>query len=625
MASSSIPCQARSVLSYHDDLWHISWGEKDSIAAVKAEMARAVQPSPWQSAAPSLNDSSPLRQVHAQSQGKPPANFQPVYYMMTRIPGMQCAVPAMVFSTQQEQLPVQPTPLRTALRSAQPYKPSVASHESTDTSARAEPRRTQDAARPMTSRDHEEATDPLQQGLTLETFEGELPSIGSEGHFDGSCKRCAFFSKGRCKNGKDCTHCHFAHEPRSRLRKRTAIRARKSAQDDVSTLAPEEELADTIPTEETKDVLSEVLSYLSEPNTVPAFSLDETEDTSSDSDTDQVVEKVSKDALGAASITKFNSVLEEISKAYASESAADLKVKDADQTCDTVDIDTTPSVSALSDCDKGVSSETSDSEVASSPSLTFRKQCSFSSSPSSWGAMRKVSSHGDCTTADIERITRSLLNKLTAERFESLCNKILALPLTTPEHLAVVAAEIFAKATTQDCFRTLYTELCMRLDTHLAAQTGVIGGKAFRKALVTECQATFERHLQPADPSIFLGLTDEESFEVHMKLKTRRLGNMRFIGDLLVRRLLAPKLLPQIVQVLLNGDEDALESLIALVMVVAPEFEGKQPLYQAPLRDAFQVLRRKLKEKSICSRMCCQINDLLDAKARSWAPRTTCA
>jgi len=222
-------------------------------------------------------------------------------------------------------------------------------------------------------------------------------------------------------------------------------------------------------------------------------------------------------------------------------------------------------------------------------------------------------------------MTRSLLNKLTAERFESLCNKILALPLTTPEHLAVVAAEIFAKATTQDCFRTLYTELCMRLDTHLAAQTGVIGGKAFRKALVAECQATFERHLQPADPSIFLGLTDEESFEVHMKLKTRRLGNMRFIGDLLVRRLLAPKLLPQIVQVLLNGDEDALESLIALVMVVAPEFEGKQPLYQAPLRDAFQVLRRKLKEKSICSRMCCQINDLLDAKARSWAPRTTCA
>jgi len=235
---------------------------------------------------------------------------------------------------------------------------------------------------------------------------------------------------------------------------------------------------------------------------------------------------------------------------------------------------------------------------------------------------RKACSLGNCTTADIERMTRSVLNKLTAERFETLCKQILALPLSTPEHLAVVAAEIFAKATTQDCFRNLYTELCIRLDSHLASQSSSIGGKAFRKALVNECQATFERHLQPQDAVLFVDSTDEECFEVQMKLKTRRLGNMRFIGDLLVRRLLAPKLLPPIVHELLSGNEDAIESLIALITVVAPEFEMKPSLYQAPLRDAFQVLRRKANEKSLCSRMLFQINDLFDAKARSWAPRT---
>jgi hypothetical protein len=219
-------------------------------------------------------------------------------------------------------------------------------------------------------------------------------------------------------------------------------------------------------------------------------------------------------------------------------------------------------------------------------------------------------------------MTRSLLNKLTADRFESLCTKILSLPLSTPEHLAIVASEIFAKATSQECFRSLYTELCMRLDTHLAPQSSGIGGKAFRKALVNECQATFERNLKPPDANLFTNLSEEECFEVEMKLKTRRLGNMRFIGDLLVNRLLAPKLLPPIVHELLDGGEDALESLIALINVVAPEFEKKQSIYQAPVLDALQVLRRKLKQKSVCSRICFQITDLFDAKERGWATRT---
>merc|ERR1719446_1973382 len=58
------------------------------------------------------------------------------------------------------------------------------------------------------------------------TCEGDLPSVGSAGHADGSCKRCAFFPKGRCKNGSDCTHCHFDHAPRARIRKTAATKVR---------------------------------------------------------------------------------------------------------------------------------------------------------------------------------------------------------------------------------------------------------------------------------------------------------------------------------------------------------------------------------------------------------------
>merc|ERR1719235_1140297 len=47
----------------------------------------------------------------------------------------------------------------------------------------------------------------------------DLPSLGSLGHFVGTCSRCCFFPKGRCQNGYECRFCHFEHEKRQRKRK----------------------------------------------------------------------------------------------------------------------------------------------------------------------------------------------------------------------------------------------------------------------------------------------------------------------------------------------------------------------------------------------------------------------
>jgi len=211
---------------------------------------------------------------------------------------------------------------------------------------------------------------------------------------------------------------------------------------------------------------------------------------------------------------------------------------------------------------------------------------------------------------------------LTHERFEALCGQILELPLSSSEHLTALASEIFEIATTQDGFRSMYTELCVRLDVYLSEKRSAIGGKAFRKALVSSCQTTFERNLQPADPTCFAGLTDEERFELEMKLKTRRLGNMRFIGELLVHGLLAQKLMPPIILDLLHGDEAALESLIALVTIVAPFFEQRASLCQATLRDTLATLRRKKIDKEISSRVRCHLSDLFDFQARGWVVRS---
>mmetsp|Transcript_13848 Transcript_13848/g.37610 ORF Transcript_13848/g.37610 Transcript_13848/m.37610 type:complete len:518 (-) Transcript_13848:99-1652(-) len=48
----------------------------------------------------------------------------------------------------------------------------------------------------------------------------EHPSIGSEGHAAGQCKRCCFFPRGRCNNGYTCDFCHYEHEKRKRKNKK---------------------------------------------------------------------------------------------------------------------------------------------------------------------------------------------------------------------------------------------------------------------------------------------------------------------------------------------------------------------------------------------------------------------
>jgi len=249
----------------------------------------------------------------------------------------------------------------------------------------------------------------------------------------------------------------------------------------------------------------------------------------------------------------------------------------------------------------------------------------LATSPTSWSELQrirkadKLRTDSETPPTEIARMARSLLNKLTEEKFESISTQIFALPLHTKEQLAAVTAEIFGKATTQHGFRSLYVELCKRLDGRLAEQSGAIGGKVFRKALVNECQRVFERSLEPQDPTLFEGMEGDERFEAENRLKTRILGNIRFIGELMVCRLLAPKLMIAIVHELLSGDEAALEALIAFLTIVGPAFEQESSPYQAPLKDVFATLRRKKSDQKISPRLRFLMTDLFDVRAKGRA------
>lgn len=68
----------------------------------------------------------------------------------------------------------------------------------------------------------------------VEQGDGELPSVGSAGHFAGECRRCNFFPNGHCANGRDCGFCHFPHEKRKLSRRERRERRQERQEEELA-------------------------------------------------------------------------------------------------------------------------------------------------------------------------------------------------------------------------------------------------------------------------------------------------------------------------------------------------------------------------------------------------------
>lgn len=506
---------------------------------------------------------------------------------------------------------------------------------------------------------------------TRSNIGGALPSVGSAGHEQGLCKRCAFFPKGRCKNGADCTHCHMEHPKQVRHRRRAQNRVNRGArleaeisdeffdEDDVAEENGELDLLEKGDATAIAEQPFQFLSYYTtnvlptckdmfwnalyqhfniKEKVVPSVEFDPSNkphpkndsldfECPAEADTTCPSEGELTFVTQSLAYTKFHA-------ASSSDEHFEVSAKmmpKAQPTNNAAGTQKLPwRAPSRSAAQVEVSSITETEALAGELPGKAKRVKGLTMSAGSWAAqqrLRRVEKEGlseDISADEIGRKARSLLNKLTQEKFETLCQQILALPICTPDHLAAVVAEVFEKATTQRHFLMLYTELCARMDIHLAKEeSSGVGGKVFRKALVTECQACFERNLQqPFDPNSAADLTYEERYELEVKHKTRTLGNMRFIGELLVRKLLAAKVFFFIVNEMLDiGNDAALESLAELLSIVAPTFEQKQSIYTAPLREVFAALKKKSKDAKVSTCIRCKLCDLLDARNRGWTQK----
>eukprot|EP00929_Paragymnodinium_shiwhaense_P111608 TRINITY_DN7992_c0_g1_i1.p1 TRINITY_DN7992_c0_g1~~TRINITY_DN7992_c0_g1_i1.p1 ORF type:complete len:841 (-),score=187.90 TRINITY_DN7992_c0_g1_i1:297-2819(-) len=58
---------------------------------------------------------------------------------------------------------------------------------------------------------------------------GEIPSMGSAGHADGTCKPCAFLYTKGCENAADCEFCHLCEPGEKKRRRKAKMEVRRTA------------------------------------------------------------------------------------------------------------------------------------------------------------------------------------------------------------------------------------------------------------------------------------------------------------------------------------------------------------------------------------------------------------
>ncbi|CAE7241825.1 unnamed protein product, partial [Symbiodinium microadriaticum] len=218
-------------------------------------------------------------------------------------------------------------------------------------------------------------------------------------------------------------------------------------------------------------------------------------------------------------------------------------------------------------------------------------------------------------------------NKLTLEKFAGLSQQLLQCGLRTSTHVEVLIHEVFEKATMQHHFIDMYTDLCVLLHEHFTAQpfedcSGKADGRkmTFKRLLLDECQMSFERLLSPPEGLELLAAEDRTAAEV--RYKTSMLGNIRLVGGLLSRGMLASRVGIAILEELLsNPTPEALESIAAMLTVLGPTADNKDwPQYTA-LNAIFDQISTIVKGKKCPARERFLLKDLLDLRSARWVDK----
>uniref|UniRef100_A0A0G4FV37 MIF4G domain-containing protein n=1 Tax=Chromera velia CCMP2878 TaxID=1169474 RepID=A0A0G4FV37_9ALVE len=159
---------------------------------------------------------------------------------------------------------------------------------------------------------------------------------------------------------------------------------------------------------------------------------------------------------------------------------------------------------------------------------------------------RRERTQGDEKTRTL-RAARALLNKFTTSNFEDCYKQLIELHYQEGHTVRELVKMIFDMATTQILFQKVYAELCKRLAVEMEAES-------FLKLLLAECEEAFDSYLH---------LGKEEAGQLSKIKKDRMMGNIHFVGCLLLRQVLSVQILRSILVRLVDASDRVETALVA--------------------------------------------------------------
>ena len=277
-----------------------------------------------------------------------------------------------------------------------------------------------------------------------------------------------------------------------------------------------------------------------------------------------------------------------------------------------------------------------------------------------------------------QRAFKAILNKLTPDNFEKLLEKILDVGITEVETLVGLIGQLFEKALQEPTFSSLYAQLCRVLSDRFESEgvefldpTAEKGMQAitFKRVLLKKCQQEFEsgdkaiaraeagededdekkeeekegeekteekKELEegeidePPKPKTEEELALEERRkqlkreEKILQARRRMLGNIRFIGELFKKTMLAEGVMHTCIMKLLGDGkrdptEEDVEALCKLMMTVGGQLDS--PKAKAYMDAYFSRIATLSKLTDLSSRHRFMLQDVIDTRSKGWRER----
>jgi len=233
----------------------------------------------------------------------------------------------------------------------------------------------------------------------------------------------------------------------------------------------------------------------------------------------------------------------------------------------------------------------------------------------------------------IEREVRSLLNKICPDNLKTIVERLALIELYKAEELEFVIRIIFGKALNESHYCETYADMVFALRTRYPEFPAENPGEkaiTFTRVLLNTCQNEFESLPTSFEP------TDEERAQysaddlrlMMKKRKDKMLANMKFIGNLFLRQLLAVRVIGQVVHDLIGirevggPEEHMIECVCELLQAIGHTLDatahGKMLMKEFAHRLQDLKSSNTSRGQIFSKRIQFQIQDLLDLRNNNW-------